>query len=938
MKSILTKLSILFVFVFYSQGNAQANLPFNPDDKIPVDGKIIVGKLPNGLTYYIRENHKPEKRAELRLAVKVGSVHEDDDQLGLAHFVEHMAFNGTKNFKKQALVNYLESIGMKFGPEVNAYTSFDRTVYMLQIPTDSMHLLKKGFQILEDWAHNVSYDNDEIDKERGVIIEEWRLGRGANDRMFNKQLPILFKNSKYADRYVIGKKEILESFSYETIKRFYKDWYRPDLMAVSVVGDFDKKQIEEMIIEHFSRLTMPEKPREYLKFPVPGHKETLFAIASDKEAPYSSISIYNKFQAKPELYVKDMRATMVERLFSQMLSQRLFELTQKSNSQFAYGGAYKGRFIGEAEVFYLQAFGIKENKIAECLDILLTEYERVKKFGFTSTELERAKASTLRGYEKSATEKDKTESRMYADEYLRNFLQDEFIPGIEYEYEVHKKYLPTITMDEVNKLVQVLMTGESRVLTVNMPEKEGLHIPTESELKAVIDAVDKKEIIAYQDKTSNQPLVEQEPKPGSIVNEKVIKEIDVTEWQLANGVRVILKPTDFKNDEIALYASSPGGTSLTSNEEFPLVSSASSIIGMSGVGNYDNIMLQKYLTGKIVRVSPWIGETNEGFYGNCSPKDFETMLQLIYLYFNKPRKDSTGYLAFKTQMQAMLENQKESPEKAFQDSLTIVLNKNHVRRQPPTIESMKLINLEKSYKFYCDRFADASDFTFYFVGNFKKDEIKPMIEKYLGSLSSPKRNEIWKDVGVEFAQGIEKKVSKGIEPKSYVQIVFSGPFVWSPENRWELESVRDVINIKLREVIREDKGGTYGVSVFTNPMHYPKERYTFGIWFGCNPERVEELTKTIYEQLDSLKNFGPKETYISKVKEIQKRTNETNMKENRYWLNSLSQYYTNNEDPLLILQKDKMAEKLNHAIIQKRAKETFGDKNFIRVVLYPEKK
>jgi zinc protease len=910
----------------------------NPEDKIPVDEQITIGKLPNGLTYYIRENHKPEKRAELRLAVRVGSVHEDDDQLGLAHFSEHMAFNGTKNFHKQALINYLESIGMKFGPEVNAYTSFDRTVYMIQVPTDSIHIIQKAFQILEDWGHNVSFDNDEIDKEREVIIEEWRLGRGANERMFKKQLPFLFKDSKYADRYVIGEKKILESFPYETIKRFYKDWYRPELMTVVAVGDFDKKKIEELIKEHFSKLTNPDNPRPYVRYPIPGHKETLYAIASDKEAPYSSVTVYNKFQAEPEVTVNDYRKNTVERLFSNMLSQRLNELTQQPNAPFAYGGGGKGRFIGDAEVFTLQAFGVKENRMADCLDVLLTEYEKVNRFGFTATEMERAKTSILRSYEKAASEKDKTESRSFADEFLRNFLQDEIIPGIQYEYDFHKKYLPTITLNEVNALAKTLMTTSNRVITVSMPEKEGLHVPAETELQTVVDAVQKKELKPYEDKVSTKPLVEKEPKPSHVTNEKYVKEIDVTEWTLANGVKVVLKPTDFKNDEIMMYAFSPGGSSLVDDKDYQSVTYASGIIGMSGIGGYNNIELQKYLTGKIVRVSPWIGELTEGLNGSCSPKDLETMMQLTYLYFTLPRKDSTGYLAYKTQMNAMYENQKASPERAFQDSLYVTLYKHHPRRQPVSTETINKADLQKSFEFYRNRFADASDFTFFIVGTFKKDELKPLIEKYLGGLPSIKRNEIWRDVNVQYAQGVEKTVYKGIEPKSYVQIVYNGQFNYTPGNRWEMESMRDVMNIKLREVIREEKGGTYGVSVNVGTEHYPMQKYTVMIWFGCNPDRVEELTKTVYEQIDSLKNFGPKDIYITKVKETQKRTNETSLKENRYWMTSLYSYYFNGEDPTMILGKDAMADKLTPAIVQKRAKETFGDKNFIRVVLYPEKK
>ncbi|MCX6170895.1 MAG: insulinase family protein [Ignavibacteriales bacterium] len=940
--SVLLLLSFLFGSLSFTDLKAQeANqkiLPLELTDKIPLDGTITIGKLDNGLTYYIQKNKKPEKRAELRLAVKVGSVVEDDDQQGLAHFSEHMAFNGTKNFKKQALIDYLESIGMKFGPEVNAYTSFDQTVYMIQVPTDSIHVMQKAFQILEDWAHNVSYENEEIDKERGVIIEEWRLGRGASERMFKKQLPVLFKDSKYAERYVIGKKEILESFDYGTIKRFYKDWYRPELMAVVAVGDFDKSKIEALIKEHFSKLVDPKDPRERINFPIPAQKGTLFAIAADKEAPMSSVTIYSKSKAEPDIYVKDFRTSTVEGLFSGMLSQRLNELTQKPDAPFAYAGAGKGRFLGDQNVFNLIGYAVKDNKMGQCLDVLLTEYERAKRFGFTQSELERTKESRLRSSEKWFLEKDKADSREYAEEYLRNFLQDEIIPGREYEYLFYKKYLPTITLAEVNAIAPSLMTGDNRVITINMPEKEGLQIPTEQDLKAVIDAVPMKEITAYEDKVSNQPLVEKEPKASPVVDEKYLKEIDVTEWTLANGAKVVLKPTDFKNDEIMFMAASPGGSSLVHNADYVSASQAGNIIRQSGAGSFNYIQLQKYLTGKIVSVFPFVGDLSEGINGTCSPKDLETAFQLIYLNFTSPRKDSAGYLAYKAQMQNYLANQKASPEKAFQDTIQVTLNDYNIRRRPMNSELLNEIDFDKAYQIYKDRFADASDFTFYFVGKFDKEKIKPLIEKYIGSLPSIKRNETWKDIGINYPQGVvEKNVYKGIEPKSFVQLIFTGPFNWTPQNRWEYESMRNVLDIKLREVIREEKGGTYGVAVYGSPEKNPKERYTFNIWFGCNPERVDELTKTVFVQLDSLKNYNIGDLYLTKVKEIQKRTNETNLKENRYWLSSLYSSYWYNEDPLLILEKDKLTETLDKSIIQKRAKETFGD-NYIKVVLYPEKK
>ena len=457
-------------------------------------------------------------------------------------------------------------------------------------------------------------------------------------------------------------------------------------------------------------------------------------------------------------------------------------------------------------------------------------------------------------------------------------------------------------------------------------------------MRAVVDAVGKKELKSYEDKVATKPLLEKEPTPSPVTNEKYIKDIDVTEWTLANGVKVVVKPTIFKNDEIIMSAYSPGGSSLADNKDYQAIAFASSIMLKCGVGTYSNIDLQKYLSGKIVGVYPYISELYEGFSGSCSPADLETMLQLTYLYFTSPRKDSTGYLSFKSQMNSLLENQKASPERTFQDSLIVTLYNHHPRRLPVTTDAINNADLQKSFEFYKNRFADAGEFIFFIVGNIRKEELKPLVEKYLGGLPSIKRNEKWKDINAQIAQGIEKNVYKGIEPKSLVEIVYSGQINFTPENQWEMRSMSDVMNIKMEEILREEKGGVYGVHINASTIHYPVQRYEVTISFGCNPDSVEELTKAVFAQIDSLKHYGPKDVYIAKVKENQKRSNETNLKVNRYWLNALFQSYFNGEDPVLILNNDAMTDKLTSAIVQKRAKETFGDKNFIKVVLYPEKK
>jgi len=903
---------------------------------IPVDPEVTVGKFDNGLTYYIKVNKKPEKRAQLWLAVNAGSVLEDDDQQGLAHLAEHMAFNGTKNFKKQELIDYLESIGMKFGPEVNAYTSFDETVYMLQVPTDSAHIVEKGFQILEDWAHLVSYDEEEIDKERGVVIEEWRLGRGADMRMLDKQLPILFKGSRYANRLPIGKKEVVDTCKYVTLKRYYNEWYRPDLMAVVAVGDFDPEWIMGLIKKHFASITPIKEPRKRQIYPVPDHKETLFAIATDPEASRTVVAVYFKSEPEPEESIGDFRRILMQRLYNEMINNRIDELRQQADPPILYGYSGKGRFVRSKGVYFLAAM-VKEDGIERGLDALLTESVRVKKFGFTQSELDRTKKSILRNMEREYKERDKTNSRVYAQRCTYHFLEADPMPGIGNEIELARALLPDIKLDEVNELIFKWLTDENRVILVNAPDKEEVKVPSEQELLAVFKNVEQKEILAYEDKVSEAPLVENVPEAAKIVNEKKIEELGVTEWTLANGVRVVLKPTDFKNDEIRFYAYSLGGNSLSTDADFMSSSYATQIIRESGIGAFNQIELNKKLTGKVVNIYPYIGTLTEGVSGNASPEDIETLFELIYLYMTSPRMDQETFQSYITRMKGIIENRSARPETALSDTLSVTLAQYHHRARPLTVKLLDEVDLDKAFKFYQDRFADASDFYFFFVGNFDLEEIKPLVKTYLGGLPSLNRNEMWKDPGVTPPKGVIKKtVRKGIEPKSYVRIVFTGPYEWSRENNYAFSSMIDVMRIKLRETLREDLSGTYGVGVWSSTDLYPQQEYTIQINFGCNPERVEELSQTVFDQIDSLQTYGTNEKYITKVRETQTRSYETDLKENGYWVNELRSHYYTKQDPLNILGYPKLVETLSAKMVQDAAKKYFNTENYVQVVLLPE--
>jgi zinc protease len=564
--------------------------------------------------------------------VKAGSVLEDEDQLGLAHFVEHMAFNGTEHFEKQELVDYLEGIGMRFGPDLNAYTSFDETVYMLMVPTDSAELVATAFQILEDWAHGQVFDHEEIDKERGVIVEEWRLGRGAGARIRDQQLPVLFQGSRYAERLPIGKPEVVENFDYETLKRFYRQWYRPDLMAVIAVGDFEAETIEELIHRHFAGIPMPDIAPERPTFPVPDHEETLFAIATDPEATFNSVAVYWKQQAREVGTLGAYRQSIVEALYNRMLNFRLFELTQQAEPPFIGASSSQGRFIGSKEVYVLGA-GVQENRHERALEVLLTEAQRVARHGFTETELEREKRELLRFLQQAYDEREKTQSSGYASEYARAFLYDEPIPGIAFEFGAHQRLLPSVRLEETNRLAREWITESNRVILVDGPEKEGAEVPGEAELLAVFAAVEAAGIEAYVDVATEAPLVPIVPEPAEIIEIEELEEIGVQRWTLANGVRVLLKPTDFKDDEILFNGWSPGGTSLASDRDYVAAMTASTVVFRAGVGEFSLVDLQKKLAGTAVRVSPSIGSLYEAIGGSASPSDVETMFQLIYLYF-----------------------------------------------------------------------------------------------------------------------------------------------------------------------------------------------------------------------------------------------------------------------------------------------------------------
>ncbi len=932
---VLTALSLLMTACVFTADEG-AGTGIDLEAKIPTDPSLISGQLENGLKYFIKENGKPENRAELRLVVNAGSILEDEDQLGLAHLLEHMAFNGSEDFPKQDLVNYLESIGMRFGPDLNAYTSFDETVYMLQVPTDSLTQLTTGFQILENWAHKLTLDGEEIDKERGVVLEEWRLGQGAGQRIQDKQLPILFKGAQYADRLPIGSMDVIQNCTHETIRRFYKDWYRPDLMAVVAVGDFDAADIEARIKSLFGAIPKRDDVRERTLYDVPGHEEVLYAIASDPEATQSGVRILFKHPSTIDRTAGEYRQGIVERLYHEMLNARFSEMSQKADAPFLY--AYSGKWgIARSSELVVLGAGVVDGGIPTGLEAVLIEGERVRRYGFTATELDRAKKSVLRSMEKLYQERDKQESRGYASELIRHFLEEEAVSGIEYEFNLYKHEVPGIELAEIHALAQEFITDENRVVMASSPEKEGLAIPGEAELAAVMASISEQAIEAYVDEVSSEPLISELPAPGSIVGNKYHEDIDTYELTLSNGVRVVLKSTDFKNDEVLFQAYSPGGYSVFSDEDLITAKFADKIVDYSGLGNFSLMSLQKLLAGKEVASTPYINALYEGLRGSVSPADLEILFQMIYLQFTASRYDEEAVGALLAQFSAQLENKSLSPEAAYRDTLTVTLNQHHPRRKPMTIERLGMIDQAKAKSLFDNRFEDAGDFTFLFVGNFQNDQILPLVLQYLGSLPATGRNETWVDEGVNTPAGkINKEVKRGVEPKSTTRIVFPGKFEYTRQNRFDMYTMMKVLNIRLREVLREDMGGVYGVGAWASMSKEPQEEYSLAVTFGCSPDRVSELTDAVMVEINTLINDGPDQVNIDKVKESLRREREINIQKNSYWLNSLAVYYREGRELSDFMKFNELIEGFEAAHAQAAASKYFDMDNMIQVTLNPE--
>jgi zinc protease len=856
--------------------------------RLPIDTAVVRGQLPNGVRYIIRRNALPLKRAELRLVVNAGSILEDDAQRGVAHFVEHMAFNGTKRFPKADIVNFLERSGGRFGADLNAYTSFDETVYQLQIPTDTARLMNTALDILEDWAHDITFDPTELKKERGVVIEEWRTGLSAETRVQNKQFPVMLHGSKYATRLPIGTKENLEKFPAALAQKFYRDWYRPELMTVVAVGDFDVKEMEASIRERFSRIPASVNPRPRAYASVPYHTETLVSIETDKEYPSSSVALLWLKDRDSTRTVADMRRQFISSLYDGMVNARFGELAQRPDAPFAYAGSGRGSFVRTKDMYQLYA-GVKESGFESAAEALLAEAERIARFGFTQTELDRLRTNYLRSLEQQYAERTKTNSSSFANAYANAALSGAPVIGIANQQALAKQLLPTITLAEVNALARSSFTPNNRVVLVAAPAKAEVKVPTAKAMLAVFEKAKGSKLTAFVDSTSDSPLVPVPPTPGKVVSERTLEGTDILEWKLSNGARVLLKPTDFKEDEVLFSAYSPGGASLLPDKDVVNADLSSVVLAVSGVGEFNQITLGKKLTGKRAGVRASLDEDTQSLRGSASSKDLETLFQLAWLRITQPRVDSSAFLAFKNQMRSVMANQRNTPEAVFDDTITVTMAQHHPRVKIMSPELLDSVDLRRSLAIYRERFADGGAFTFFLVGSFKPDSVRPLVERYLASLPALQRSEKARDVGIRPPTGVvTKTVKMGVEAKAQTQLIFTGECKYSYENRVVLGALRDLLDIRLREALREDKGGTYGVSVGGSCHNIPTERYEINLSFGSAPERVDELVKEVFAVIDSVKAGVVSDSNLTKVKEIPLRSHETALRQNGAWISSMA--------------------------------------------------
>ena len=873
---------------------------------VPFDQNVRRGKLENGLTYYIRHNEKPAQRANFYIAQKVGSILEEDDQQGLAHFLEHMAFNGTKNFPGKGLLNYMEHNGVKFGENVNAWTSIEQTVYMLtNVPTTNMNLVDSCILILHDWSSFISLEGEEIDKERGVILEEMRQGQGAQMRIYEKMLPEIYPNSPYGHRLPIGTEEVVSGFKHDALRAYYHKWYRPDLQGIIIIGDVDVNEVENHLKSIFEDIPAPINPAERTRFQVADNAEPIVSICTDPEETNYNISLYYKHDIVPFEERGDVQYWLkgyIDQLVSTMYNNRMEELTQKTNPPFIFGYGYYGTFFvsDTKEAWTGLAYAKDKDGIDEALTAIVAENKRMQQYGFTASEFERAKADLMKQIENQYDERDKQETSRYFYPILNHFLTNEPLLGIENEYMLLGQIMPMLPVEAINQYAKELISEDNIVITLTAPEKEGEVLPTKEELLALFNKAKEIEVEPYQETVSNEPLIATMPVKGAIESKKHDDTFDATVLTLKNGIKVIYKPTHFKDDEILMSAYSFGGYSVMDQSDPYTLQQLNELAGLGGLGNFSAIDLPKVLAGKKVQVSGNVNTFTENVSGSCSVKDLETLMQLIYLSFGTPRSDEEAYQSYITRTKAMLANIESNPDVAFSDNLIFALFDNHPLRKRMKAEDYDKVDYAKALKLYADRFKDANNFVFTFVGNIDPETFEPLVEQYIGALKTKKNDETWtanvpaitdKDVSSHYTKAMEN-------PKVTCYMVYNGDMEFNRKNQLTMQVLSDVMDIVYTEKIREDEGGTYGVGVNGNLNNRPKESFMFLIGFNTNKEMYEKLMGIAKAELQNMANQGPRPEDLKKVKEFLVKKHAEDLENNRYWMNCIQTQDSDGYNPM----------------------------------------
>lgn len=912
------------------------------DEPIPFDSDIVHGVLENGLNYYILENDKPANRAELRLVVDAGSILEDEDQRGLAHFLEHMAFNGTELYPKNELISFLQSSGSRFGPDINAYTGFDETVYMLSLPTDRGDLLEKGLEVLEQWAFFITLNEQDIIDEKNVILDEWRLSRGAQQRIFEKILPVLFPGSLYVDRLPIGLPEIIQSADSETLGRFYKDWYRPELMAVIAVGDFDASEMEEMIRDRFSRHENPASSRPRPRIDLPADQKEEFIVVSDPEETVTAIDVINsRYSLSEPTNPNDYRDVFVERLFYSMINQRLSELVQKADppfiSSFAYSSSFTRRTLHSG--IYMQS---EVGGIERALSTISREYERIRRHGFNQSELDRARTKELSGFESYWKERDNREHAEYIESMQAHYLTGQPIPPIDWEWELIQNFMSQITLADFQPFIEERLSNENNIIAIAGPTELDTAAPTEEESFVAYRSAASEDIEPWIDSAVSDTLVRDNPQPGSILSEEYDEAADIYIWELSNGALVYAKPTDFRDDEILFSAFSDGGLSLVDDNDYNLALWAANIAERSGLGELSSIDFQKALTGKQVSLTPWISEYEEGLSGSASPDDLETLLQMAYLYFTDLGQDTESWEAYRSRFIAYLENLERNPKVQYSNQIAAVLFDNHPRAllslQTPRPEDLKDLDYEEGLDIFRSRFANAGDFTFFFVGAFDPEVLKLNLEQWIASLpGSPERETIVNRELDYFTGTVREEVYAGIEPLSIVTMYWNGDVAWSYDTLYDISALTEALNIRLIELVREEIGGTYSIFASFNLQHVPEEDYLFTIQFSAEPERVQELIDIVREEIDRIIREGLDSSYAQKVSESQRLSYEENLERNEWWLGQIEFLVRTDLGWEYALEKTKWYDAVTANDIQNSAGRFFEGSHYAEILLFPEK-